>query len=348
MRGDFLRKGAEVTPGVPAIFPPLHASSTPTRLELARWIVSPENPLTARVLVNWVWHKYFGRGIVATLEDFGTQGERPSHPELLDWLATEFMRPASGGIHSRRWSLKSLHRLIVTSATYRQSSKVRPELLQRDPLNVLLARQGRHRLEAELVRDAALAVSGLLVPVVAGPSVRRPQPPGISELSYAGSVRWVESRGPDRYRRGLYIWFQRTSPYPMLMTFDAPDSNVCCVRREKSNTPLQALTLLNDTVFVESAQALGRRIVEELPKAGTEQRARHAFRLCLGRNPSELEAKRLVLLYDDLLALAKGHPDEATRLAGKTRPVGVSAVEAAACVALARALMNLDEFVTRE
>jgi hypothetical protein len=348
MRGDFLRKGAEVSAGVPAIFPSLHGSSTPTRLDLARWIASPENPLTARVLVNWVWHKYFGRGLVATLEDFGTQGERPSHPELLDWLATEFMRPASGGVSSHPWSLKALHRLIVTSATYRQSSKMRPELLQRDPLNVLLARQGRHRLEAELVRDAALTVSGLLVPVIGGPSVRPPQPPGISELSYAGSVRWVESTGPDRYRRGLYIWFQRTSPYPMLMTFDAPDSNVCCVRREKSNTPLQALTLLNDTVFVEGAQALGRRIIEELPKAGPEQRARHAFRLCLGRAPSEVESKRLVLLYDDLLALAKANPDEATRLIGKTRPMGVSAPEAAAWVALARALMNLDGFVTRE
>ncbi|MBI1913373.1 MAG: PSD1 domain-containing protein [Planctomycetes bacterium] len=348
MRGDFLRKGAEVWPGVPALFPPLHARSAPTRLELARWIASPENPLTARVLVNWVWHKYFGRGIVATLEDFGTQGERPSHPELLDWLATAFMRPASGGVNPSRWSLKTLHRLLVTSATYRQSSKVRPELLQRDPLNVLLARQGRHRLEAELVRDAALSVSGLLVRYVGGPSVRPPQPPGISELSYAGSVRWVESSGADRYRRGLYIWFQRTSPYPMLMTFDAPDSNVCCVRREKSNTPLQALTLLNDTVFVECAQRLGRRVVEEMSKAATEQRVQHAFRVCLGRAPSEAETKRLILLYDDLLALAKANPDAADRLTGKTRPVGVPVAEAAAWVALARALMNLDEFVTRE
>jgi len=355
MRGDFLRKGVEVTADVPSIFPALHsAAKAPTRLDLARWIASADNPLTARVLVNWVWHKYFGRGIVATLEDFGTQGERPSHPELLDWLAVEFTRGASGGPGTRSagapgpWSLKRLHRLMVTSATYRQSSRVRPELLQRDPLNILLARQGRHRLEAELVRDAALTASRLLLPVIGGPSVRPPQPSGISELSYAGSVRWVESSGLDRYRRGLYIWFQRTSPYPMLMTFDAPDSNVCCVRREKSNTPLQALTLLNDTVFVECAQALGRRIVEELPKAAAEERARHAFRLCLGRGPSAAEAKRLVLLYDDLLALAKEHPEEAAKLAGKARPTTGSVAESAAWVALARALMNLDEFVTRE
>jgi hypothetical protein len=225
---------------------------------------------------------------------------------------------------------------------------VTPELLRRDPLNVLLARQGRHRLEAECVRDAALAASGLLVPAVGGPSVRPPQPPGIAELTYAGSARWVESTGPDRYRRGLYTWFQRTSPYPTLMTFDAPDSNLCCVRREKSNTPLQALALLNDTVFVECAQALGRRIVGELPRAGTEQRVRHGFRLCLGRAPTAAEVKRLTLLYGDLLALAKERPDEAARLTGKVRPAGVPAPEAAAWVALARALMNLDEFVTRE
>src|SRR5262245_21027441 len=350
MRGDFLRKGVEVTADVPSIFPALHsAAKAPTRLDLARWIASSDNPLTARVIVNWVWHKYFGRGIVATLEDFGTQGERPSHPELLVWLATESTRGASAGRRSSgAWSLKALHRLIVTSATYRQSSKMRPELLQRDPLNILLARQGRHRLEAELVRDAALTASGLLVPAIGGPSVRPPPPPGISELTYAGSVRWVESTGPDRHRRGLYIWFQRTSPYPMLMTFDAPDSNLCCVRREKSNTPLQALTLLNDTVFVECAQALARRIVEERPKATTEERARHAFRLCLGRGPSEAEAKRLVLLYGDLLALAKEHPKQAAKLAGKARPTTGSVAESAAWVALARALMNLDEFVTRE
>jgi hypothetical protein len=294
--------------------------------------------LTARVTANWVWHKFFGRGLVATPEDFGTRGERPSHPELLDHLATEFVQ--------RKWSLKALHKYIVTSATYRQSSQARPELVQRDPLNVLLARQARQRLEAEVLRDVSLAASGLLVRTIGGPSVRPPQPPGISELTYAGSAKWAESTGPDRYRRGLYIWFQRTSPYPMLMTFDAPDSNVCVVRREKSNTPLQALTLLNDTVFVECAQALGKRVLDE--KTGeTPDRLRLAFRLCVSREPSPTERSRLTKLHDDLLALCKAKPDEAAKLLGKAKPTGDRA-EAAAWVALARTLLNLDEFVTRE
>jgi hypothetical protein len=245
------------------------------------------------------------------------------------------------------WSLKALHRRIVTSATYRQSSRVTPELLRRDPLNVLLARQARLRLEAEGVRDAALAVSGLLVRKIGGPSVRPPQPPGISELTYAGSARWVESTGADRHRRGLYTWFQRTSPYPMLMTFDAPDSNLCCVRRERSNTPLQALTLLNDTVFVECARALGRRVLAE--KTGPpEERIRHAVRLCLSREPTEGELTRLSQLFEELRAQCRAKPAEAARLAGAATPADGDAAEAAAWVALARALLNLDEFVTRE
>jgi len=198
IRGDFLRKGAEVTPGVPAAI-----GATPqaaNRLDLAKWIVDPTNPLSRRVLVNWVWQKYFGRGIVSTPEDFGTQGEKPSHPELLDWLATQ--------TRTHQWSLKSLHRLIVTSATYRQSSKYRPDLRDRDPLNILLARQNRLRLEAEVVRDAALTTSGLLNSTIGGPSIRPPQPAGVSELTYAGSAKWVVSTGYDRIRRGLYIWFQ--------------------------------------------------------------------------------------------------------------------------------------------
>jgi hypothetical protein len=344
VRGDFLRPGVEVEPGTPAVLPPLQRTpdsrpGVPTRLDLAHWIVDPANPLTARVLANWVWHKYFGRGLVTTLEDFGTQGERPSHPELLDYLAAELVR--------QKWSLKALHKLIVTSATYRQSSAFRPELARRDPLNVLLARQTRQRLEAEVLRDVSLAASGLLVRRVGGPSVRPPQPPGISELTYAGSARWVESTGPDRYRRGLYIWFQRTSPYPMLMTFDAPDSNVCAVRRERSNTPLQALTLLNDTVFVECARALARRVLAE-EAGGTEGRIRHAFRLCLAREPTAAEQSRLARLFEDLRALCQARPGEAAKLAGQAGPEGGDPAEAAAWVALARALLNLDEFVTRE
>jgi hypothetical protein len=339
IRGDFLRPGVEVEPGTPAVLPPLHAAEKQTRLDLAKWIVDPANPLTARVTVNWVWQRYFGRGLVATLEDFGTQGNRPSHPELLDWLATELIR--------QEWSLKALHKLIVTSATYRQSSKARPELVARDPLNVLMARQNRLRLEAEIVRDVALASSGLLNPTIGGPSVRPPQPAGISELTYAGSARWVESTGPDRYRRGLYTWFQRTSPYPMLMTFDAPDSNVCCVRRERSDTPLQALTLLNDTVFVECAQALARRALKER-SGGPPEQIRYAFQLCLGRKPTASELAVLGHLFKELQLACKAKPDAAAKLVGKPLPASVDVAEAAAWVALARTILNLDEFVTRE
>jgi len=345
IRGDFLRKGVEVQPGTPAFLPPLEkAQGAPplglaaSRLDLARWIVARDNPLTARVIANWVWLKYFGRGIVATPEDFGTQGEKPSHPELLDWLASELLR--------LDWDLKAFHRTIVLSATYRQSSAHRPELAARDPLNVLLARQLRQRLEAEVLRDNALAASGLLARRVGGPSVRPPQPPGISDLTYAGSARWVDSAGPDRYRRGLYTWFQRTSPYPMLMTFDAPDSNVCVVRRERTNTPLQALTLLNDPVFVECAQALGRQLHEE--QAGdVKERIRFAIRVSLGREPTPPETARLERLHTELLSLAKSRPEEAVKLVGPRKPIG-DAAEAAAWVGLARAIMNLDEFVTRE
>jgi hypothetical protein len=347
VRGDFLRPADEVLAAAPAVLERasrVNGGSTANRLDLAKWLVAPENPLTTRVLANWVWHKYFGRGLVATLEDFGTQGEKPSHPELLDFLATEIPR--------HHWSLKALHRGIVTSATYRQSSRARPELAQRDPLNVLLARQTRLRLEAETVRDRALTASALLSRAVGGPSVRPPQPPGISELTYANSAKWVESTGPDRHRRGLYIWFQRTSPYPMLMTFDAPDSNVCVVRRDKTNTPLQALTLLNDAVFVECSQALGRRILTNVraPSASeglTRERLRYGFRLCTAREPAAAELARLTRLHDDLLALCRASPEEAGKLLGKTTPTGDPA-EAATWVALSRLLLNLDETVTRE
>jgi hypothetical protein len=339
IRGDFLRPGVGVEPGTLGVLPPLPPTEKPTRLHLAEWLVGAENPLTARVVTNWMWQKYFGRGLVATLEDFGTQGEKPSHPELLDWLATEFLR--------QDWSMKAMHKLIVMSAAYRQTSKHRPELIARDPVNVLLARQNRMRLEAEIVRDNALAASGLLVRSIGGPSVRPPQPAGISDLTYAGSAKWVESKGSDRYRRGMYTWFQRTSPYPMLMTFDSPDSNLACVRRERSNTPLQALTLLNDTVFVECAQALGHRIVTET-FGPTPERVRHAFRLCLARDPSPAELDRLTQLFEELLQACQSNPEEAANLLGATKPDGMDVPEAAAWVALARTLLNLDEFVTRE
>ncbi|HVC96300.1 MAG TPA: PSD1 and planctomycete cytochrome C domain-containing protein [Pirellulales bacterium] len=347
IRGDFLRPGAEVEPHVPAVLPRLVARGPrPDRLDLSQWLVDPANPLTARVTVNRVWMKHFGRGLVATDDDFGTQGEPPTHPELLDWLASEFI--------ARGWSLKSLHKLIVTSSTYRQSSAVRPELIERDPNNLLLARQRRLRVEAEAIRDLSLAASGLLNRKVGGPSVRPKQPAGISELTYSGSAHWDESQGADRYRRGLYTWFQRTSPYPMLLTFDAPDSNVACTRRERSNTPLQALTLLNDPVFFECAQALARRIVVEAPcsAGGTTtlaERLQYAFRLCLGRAPTSEELADLAELYAGELALAEADPPSAAALAGSVaRPEEANPAELAAWIMVGRTLLNLDEFITRE
>lgn len=336
IRGDFLRKGIEVKPGVPAVLGAL-ASKSPkpmsTRLDLAKWIVSDDNPLTARVLVNQLWHRFFGRGFVTTMDDFGTRAGLPSHPQLLDWLATEAIR--------QQWSVKSLQRLIVTSTTYRQSSKIRPELLQRDPLNILVSRQKRMRLDAEIIRDCALASSGLLTTRIGGPSVRPPQPKGVSNLTYANSAKWVESKDENRYRRGLYIWFQRTSPYPMLTTFDAPDSNVCCVKRERSCTPLQALTLLNDRVFVECARELAKRTLKD------ENRIDRAFRLCLGREPTVREKERLSLLFEELLQLCQENPQAVLKLTGEKKPTEQT-IELAAWTALARTLLNLDETVTRE
>jgi hypothetical protein len=348
LRGEFLKKGAEVQPGVPAVLPGLkkvrrgrETRAEPlTRLDLARWIVSKKNPLTARVAVNRLWQHYFGRGLVATPEDFGSRGEKPTHSELLDWLATELIR--------QRWGMKAMHRLIVTSATYRQASALRPDLGKRDPQNHLLARQSRLRLEAEAIRDAALAASGLLYRTIGGPSVRPPQPPGVAEVTFLGKDRWIESKGPDRYRRGLYTFFRRTSPYPNLLTFDAPDSNVTCTRRTRTNTPLQALVLLNDPVYVEAAQALARRVLVEAPR-GKEARIRYAFRLCLAREPGARESLRLGRLLDVNLRLCRASPGEARILAGKELfPPRTNAIELAAWVGVCRILLNLDEFITRE
>lgn len=339
IRGDFLRKGIEVQPGTPATLPTMKSSGN--RLDLAKWIVSYDNPLTARVIVNWVWGKHFGQGLVTTPEDFGTQGQKPSHPELLDWLAATF-RDEMG------WSLKKLHRTIVLSKTYRQSSVVQPKHLDVDPTNVYLARQSRLRLESEIVRDSALAVSGLLHRTVGGPSIRPPQPPGISELTYANSAKWNESMGPDRYKRGLYIWFQRTSPYPMLMTFDEPDSNVCTVRRERSNTALQALTILNDTVFVEAAQALAGKVLNDRESTSPKNVINQIFRNALSRNPSAIEQDRVLKLFEEMKVLATADSMAAAKLVGKIVVKGMRIEETAAWVGVCRAILNLDEFVTRE
>jgi hypothetical protein len=340
IRGDFLRKGDEVQAGTPAVLAKFELrGDRPDRLGLARWLVDPANPLTARVTVNRIWQHLFGKGMVATPEDFGTRGERPSHPDLLDWLALEFA--------GRGWRRKELVRLIVSSATYRQSSRIRFDLLQRDPTNTLLARQTRYRLEAEVIRDLYLSASGLLSPAIGGPSVRPPQPAGVSDLTYAGSAKWAESTGADRNRRGLYTWFQRTSPYPMLTTFDSPDGAVCSVRRERSNTPLQALTLLNDTVFVECAQALARRVLTD-GQTDTRERIRHAFRLCLAREPNPNELARLTALYNELDAACRANAELTSKLADAIRVDATEPPAAAAWAALARTVLNLDEFVTRE
>ena len=285
VRGDFLRPGARVKPATPAVLPPIKpAGAEANRLDLARWLVDPQNPLTPRVTVNRIWQQHFGQGIVDTENDFGTQGSPPTHPELLDWLARYF-------VHSG-WSMKKLHRMIVTSATYQQSSAFRADLVERDANNKLLARQTRLRLDAELIRDAALAASGLLSREIGGPGVYPPQPQGIYRFTQQVKY-WKESGGDDRYRRGMYTYFWRSSPYPFLMTFDAPDANTACTRRPRSNTPLQALTLANDRVFVEAAQGLAVRVLKESPSGAEPERLRHAFRLCFAREPSAVENARL-------------------------------------------------------
>ena len=267
-KGNFLDPGDVVEPGVPQALHPFPAGAPTNRLGLARWLVDPENPLTARVAVNRFWAQIFGVGLVETEEDFGTQGEPPSHPELLDWLAVQYRE--SG------WNTKSLLRLIVTSATYRQSSKVTPELLEKDPRNRLLARAPRVRLEAEMVRDQALALSGLLSRKVGGPSVFPPQPDGLWQAAFNGERTWSTSQGEDRYRRGLYTFWRRTVPYPSMATFDAPSREICAIRRVRTNTPLQSFVTLNDPVYVEAAQALARRIVRE---GGYERRSPRPLRL---------------------------------------------------------------------
>lgn len=327
INGDFTRRSDRVTPGTLAVLPPLQPAdpARPNRLDLARWVVDPANPLTARVMVNRIWQHYFGRGLVETENDFGTQGEPPSHPALLDWLATEFI--------ARGWSLKAMHRLVVTSATYRQSSRARPDLDLADPLNKLLARQTRLRLDAEVVRDVALAASGLLVPKLGGPPVYPPQPDGVMSL---GQVKrtWTPSTGESRYRRGLYTHLWRATPHPALAVFDAADGFSTCTRRLRSNTPLQALTLLNDEQFFEFAGALARRVQAETGASALPAQIDHAFQLALARPPRPAERQRLIALFEEQFASA-GAADEAGR-------------RTEAWTTVARVLLNLDETITRE
>ena len=346
-RGDFLKPVKPVEPGVPAFLNPLPKSDgPPTRLTFARWLVDRQAPTTARALVNRVWQADFGIGLVGTSEDLGTQGETPSHPELLDWLAVELM--------DRGWSLKSLHRAIVSSATYRQASKVSPELLAKDPYNRLLARGPRYRVDAELVRDIALAASGLLDATVGGPSVYPPAPEFLFQppASY-GPKNWQESKGGDRYRRAIYTFRYRSVPYPALQTFDAPNGDFACVRRARSNTPLQALVTLNEPEFLECARALALKTLRE-GGASDEDRLTCAFRRCVSRKPSAGESAVLLgLLRKDSKRFGPGGVDPWELAAsGSTErpklPEGATPAQLAAWTAVSRVLLNLDETITKE
>ena len=336
--GDFTRPGETVAPGVPKVLPALAVDSRlPNRMDLAQWLVDSRNPLTARVTVNRIWQEHFGRGLVETENDFGTQGAPPTHPELLDWLATEFI--------AQGWSQKAMHRLIVSSATYRQSSQTRADLASTDPGNRRLARQTRLRLDAELVRDGTLSACGLLYPALGGPSVFPPQPDGVMSL---GQMRrdWKPETGPNRYRRGVYTFFWRATPHPQLLVFDAPDATKACTRRVRSNTPLQALTLLNDLAFFEFAQALAARVLREGPP-DEPGRLRFAFRLCLSRSPTDSENQRLADLLSRQQADFQSDPKAAEPIAAPGTGPG-DVVERAAWTTVARVLLNLDEFITRE
>ncbi len=341
IRGNFLDRGTEVSPGVPSAFHELGAGDAPDRLGIARWLVDERNPLTARVLVNRVWEQILGNGLVQTCEDFGRQGALPSHPALLDWLATEVMRTG--------WDLKALLRLVVTSATYRQTSRVTPELLASDRFNTLLARGPRVRLSAEMVRDQALAVSGLLSTKMRGESVRPPRPKLGLRAAFGGDTDWDPSPGEDRYRRGIYTLWRRTTPYPAMTTFDAPSREFCTVRRITTNTPLQALVTMNDPVHVEAAQALARRVVGE---GGAEARSRaiHGFRLVLARRPADSEVDRLVSLAERALVIYRDDSGAAMAMATDPlgpAPAGADLAELAAWTVVANVLLNLDETIMK-
>ncbi|HEV2383620.1 MAG TPA: PSD1 and planctomycete cytochrome C domain-containing protein [Terriglobia bacterium] len=337
-RGAFLSPADKVYADVPSALGLLPANQMPNRLGLANWLVSDDNPLTARVAVNHYWEALFGHGIVETAEDFGSQGDPPSHPELLDWMATEFMRDG--------WSTKKMLRLMVTSATYRQSSQVTPQLEASDPYNRLLARGPRFRVEAEMVRDLALQSSGLLSPKVGGPGVFPYQPEGVWDLVY-NDDKWVLSTGEDRYRRGIYTFMRRSAPYPSMVSFDAPSREFCVIRRVRTNTPLQALTTLNDPVFFEAAQALARKMMEE---AGPDPAARivDGFRRCTSRRPTAEESARILGYYNMELDRFQKQPDAAAKVIKGYASPSINASEQAAWTLVANVMLNLDETITKE
>ncbi|MEX2176553.1 MAG: DUF1553 domain-containing protein [Pirellulaceae bacterium] len=336
VKGNFLTKGEEVSPGTPAAFHPLPAGVPADRLGLAQWLVHPDNPQTARVAVNRFWAQLFGMGLVESEEDFGIQGELPSHPELLDWLATEFL--------ALKWDVKALLKQIVMSETYRQTAQVSVDSLAKDPRNRLLSRGARFRLEAEMVRDQALALSGLLSRKLRGPSVFPPQPDGLWQAAFNGERTWRTSEGEDRYRRGLYTFWRRTIPYPSMTTFDAPSRETCALRRFRTNTPLQALVTMNDPAFVEAAQALARRIMKDGGSSPAE-RATYGLRLCLVRPPSAEQIAAVADLYASELTHYQADPAAAAKLAIDPLgplPEGMDAAEAAAWTVVANVLLNLD------
>ncbi|MCA9037711.1 MAG: DUF1553 domain-containing protein, partial [Planctomycetaceae bacterium] len=342
-RGSYLDKGPEVTEGVPAALYPMKDSlltvdsgGRPNRLALARWLVDSDNPLTARVLMNRYWESLFGRGIVVTSEEFGSQGELPTHPDLLDWLAVEAIE--------NHWDRKALIKLIVTSATYRQSSKVTAESFALDSDNRWLARGPRVRLSAEAVRDQALAVSGLLSRRMYGPPVKPPQPNSGLNAAFGSSTDWQTSTGEDRYRRAIYTTWRRSNPYPSMATFDAPNREVCTIRRNRTNTPLQSLVTLNDPVFVEAAQALARLALSHAD--ATDDQLAYAFQKCLLRLPADHERQALRDLYEDVVNQLKDQPEEAKRLASDPLgelPEGLDPIDAGAMTVVGNVILNLDE-----
>jgi hypothetical protein len=347
-RGDYRNKTDKVGPAVPAALPPLPTKllGPPNRLTLAKWLVDPNHPLTSRVAVNRFWQMYFGYGIVKTVEDFGAQGEPPVHPELLDWLATEFIRTG--------WDVKAMQKLIVTSAVYRQSSRVTPELREKDPENRLLARGPRHRLPAELIRDNALAVSGLLNSEIGGPSVLPYQTPGLwEEMAFGDGFsrqEYVQDHGKDLYRRSMYTFWKRTVPPAAMSTFDAPDREKCVARRAVTNTPLQALVTLNDPTYVEASRALAARALREGGK-DVNGRLGYAFRLALARKPSAQESKVLrELLSQQLIAYRKDKKaaSELLRVGESTVDPSLDPSELAAWSMVTSAILNLDETITKE
>ncbi len=343
VRGDWLNLGNEVKPGVPVAFHPLPKGQPADRLALAEWLVSPKNPLTSRVAVNRLWDQLFGVSLVETAEDFGMRSKPPIHPELLDWLAVEFQ----GNL---KWDMKQLLKLMVTSATYRQSSKVTPTMVERDSDNRYFSHGPRFRATAEVVRDQALAVSGLLSPKMLGPSVRPPQPKLNLTAAFGPGTDWADSKGEDKYRRALYTSWRRATPYPSMVTFDAPGKTICSLTRPRTNTPLQALVTLNDPCYVEAAQALARRTVTETGPTPADRIA-HAFRLTLIRPPQPAETARLVVLFEKARIDLGNNTKEATLLATDPLgplPAGMDPIELAAYTVVANVILNLDEtFVKR-